>query len=670
MRLIEKPRPGEGGSQTMKSKQTTNQQESAMNKTMTVMAAIVAATLTLGSNAKAQNNVCDTDKEPLKGFIAQLQAATGQDCSDNGKSLTVANLAAKGCSNATLAKQLVDGFCSAPAPAAVQPNAGVTTAPVANVVPNNAPKTVKLTAGHIASVSPVSSMSPELQALYGRFYVPRAGRLMQLRDDWEKIITITFPWLGIVIGQVADKKAELGALQKGNTKKAADIALGGLDVLAPMPEAVKAKFQAFMDKYQDEFTGLNNALESIGTRNNCSSVLNSRLRDTLQQEVDTAQAALTTAETSKDQTEIRKAKGTLKKAKDALIRFNAEQPKAWACNDPTPKDIEKFVDLVSAMDRSRLSTTDQLAVEGMIKKAKEDYQLREKVLQASLALDILAPVAPVDSSTALAANCGAIADEFNTLLSGLLAGREACLKGASDAAETCGELVKIDGQNVVLKVKKADSTFAEVSIPRDGSEMRLPEQVIVDSEPAISSVGTSVIHRTGDTKWVPPFNVSPYLNGHMGTSSDTQHGQNYKVESKGYEAGIQLSFDGVWKLLSWLNAIYGADLRVGYRETAFRHELAADGVFTKSHGVSFSGGGKLGVNFGNWVSVYGLALGRANPAGYELGGGIALTGISWFRVGVEGAYAFARNHADTGYGPAAPADFRGASGSVVLGVQF
>ena len=233
--------------------------------------------------------------------------------------------------------------------------------------------------------------------------------------------------------------------------------------------------------------------------------------------------------------------------------------------------------------------------------------------------------------------------------------------------------MKIDGQNVVLKVKKADGTFAEVSIPRDGSEMRLPVPTPVVAEASNPTVGTSIVNHDGDLKWLPPLRPSlTYTYGRGSEANRAFHNQSNSVSSEVHEFALELTTDWSRHMASWISWLASGGVAIGYRQTQFRHPMAEKGVVGTSGFIPFSGVLRLGVNIKDWVSLYGLARGRVNPLGGDLGGGLEITGLSWVRIGFDAAYGVANNEANTGVSAnlADKANFKGWVLTSRIGFQF
>ena len=200
------------------------------------------------------------------------------------------------------------------------------------------------------------------------------------------------------------------------------------------------------------------------------------------------------------------------------------------------------------------------------------------------------------------------------------------------------------------------------------------EERIVETERIVEidslGVGTTIFGRDSRPFGIPPLTLSVGFDWHEGAGTDTRYGRDFAVASKGWGLNLELGLEGSWQLASSVHLLYGGGLFGGYRATNFRDETAAAGKFSTSDGFTFGGFGSLGVNFGEWLTVYGIAKGRIAPAGFDAGGGLKLTGLGPFRVGAEATYGFAHNQSATGIPNGSAADFSGWSVGSKIGVVF
>lgn len=178
-------------------------------------------------------------------------------------------------------------------------------------------------------------------------------------------------------------------------------------------------------------------------------------------------------------------------------------------------------------------------------------------------------------------------------------------------------------------------------------------------------IGKSILGNNRPS-WLPATYVRLTAPMFKGSDTDRRNGMGFKVDSQGYALNLELEVAGAWRLTDSFAAIYGAGIAVGYRNTAFIDETMPKSV--ASTWWTFTGFGRLGLNFSDWVSGYFLAEAIA-PGGYGFGGGVEVTGLP-VNFGIRVLYEHTNNRTNTGAVRGNPADFSGIAVAPYAGVLF
>ncbi len=191
------------------------------------------------------------------------------------------------------------------------------------------------------------------------------------------------------------------------------------------------------------------------------------------------------------------------------------------------------------------------------------------------------------------------------------------------------------------------------------------------AEGDLASVGGRFLNQSGNS-WLSQIQFTLYLGAdwHWGRDTSRELGVSYDIEAKGNAQILELEAKGFWRFHEYVSFLYGGVVSVSRRETLFRHQEADTGDFKSSIGTSFAVGGIFGVNFADFISIYGGGDAVLEPFGYRARFGIEWTTPWFWRFAVEGYYSEMANQSGSGYYTAEPADFHGLGIVVKNGFTF